>query len=481
MSRRAEVIIDVKTEISQVKQSAQQMEKIFSSLNLSPTLQKTVNSTFSELTKNIRNFEVAASKSTNSLSDFNKIQRNLEKVNDSFTKLKLIQKDLGDSDLKKLLPDDVIDKYKKLEDMLKRVNNLQAKDNSKAIKTATNKYEEQQRKVTQLEGKIKGLNKENASLTASLGKKGAKKTGLYAELENAEKKAEELGQKLSEVQKPSGSGKGRYQVLNAQYKAAQTEVNRLTKTIGENEDTIRSNRAEVKKYKEELNSGNSILVDLKQKLDQLSASDVDSGALTKLREDLAQLKGVKLDDIPKDLNGIKSALKDSLSSTQNIDTIKQIFQQLGYSAEEVEKYLGGVNEKLQETGSKASYLAQVNSEMDQFKSRLTYFFSAMNGFQLFKNAVRSAYNSIKELDAAMTEMAVVTEYSVGDLWKQMPQYAANANKLGTSTLDVYKSMVLYTQQGLKMAEATQLSNETLKMARIAGLDGAEATDLMTAA
>ena len=142
MSRRAEVIIDVKTEISQVKQSAQQMEKIFSSLNLSPTLQKTVNSTFSELTKNIRNFEVAASKSTNSLSDFNKIQRNLEKVNDSFTKLKLIQKDLGDSDLKKLLPDDVIDKYKKLEDMLKRVNNLQAKDNSKAIKTATNKYEE---------------------------------------------------------------------------------------------------------------------------------------------------------------------------------------------------------------------------------------------------------------------------------------------------------------------------------------------------
>ena len=38
-------------------------------------------------------------------------------------------------------------------------------------------------------------------------------------------------------------------------------------------------------------------------------------------------------------------------------------------------------------------------------------------------------------------------------------------------------MVLYTQQGLKMSEATQLSTETMKMARIAGLEGAEATDL----
>jgi TP901 family phage tail tape measure protein len=56
-----------------------------------------------------------------------------------------------------------------------------------------------------------------------------------------------------------------------------------------------------------------------------------------------------------------------------------------------------------------------------------------------------------------------------------------AKELGVSMQGVYEASTLYYQQGLKTEEVMALTNETLKMARIAGLDCAEATDLMTAA
>jgi hypothetical protein len=36
--------------------------------------------------------------------------------------------------------------------------------------------------------------------------------------------------------------------------------------------------------------------------------------------------------------------------------------------------------------------------------------------QLVRRAITSAFNTIKELDKAMTETAVVTNFSVGDMW-----------------------------------------------------------------
>ena len=101
--------------------------------------------------------------------------------------------------------------------------------------------------------------------------------------------------------------------------------------------------------------------------------------------------------------------------------------------------------------------------------------------QVLRSALRSAMDTIKELDATMTEMSVVTDLSVGDYWDQLPEYTKRANELGLAINDVYKADTLFYQQGLKTNEVVELSTETMKMAKIAGLDTAEATDRMTAA
>jgi hypothetical protein len=89
--------------------------------------------------------------------------------------------------------------------------------------------------------------------------------------------------------------------------------------------------------------------------------------------------------------------------------------------------------------------------------------------------------TVKELDATMTEAAVVTEFDVSDMWDKLPTYSAQAQKLGVSINGMYKATTLYYQQGLKTNEAMALGVETMKMAKIAGMESADATKAMTAA
>ena len=126
-------------------------------------------------------------------------------------------------------------------------------------------------------------------------------------------------------------------------------------------------------------------------------------------------------------------------------------------------------------------LVQEQNSIDQLKNRLVSFFSIGTVIQTFRRAIRVAYESVKELDAVMTETAVVTEFDVGDMWEQLPQYTDMANKLGASVKGAYETLTLFYQQGLNTEQAIQLGTETMKMARIANLDYATATDYMTAA
>lgn len=473
MSKNQQTIVfNIEAEINQVKQAATDMEKTFKNLNLSQSTQKALNNVFSDLIKNIKDFEVASEKGFSSLKDVDKAQKNLEKINDGFTKLKLINKDLGNSDLKKILPDNLVKKYKSLAEMLKKVNTLQSKDNSKAIQAATNKYEAQAKTVNKTSGQLEGLRKENISLGGSL-------SGFKKGLENAQAAATKLVKDMSALEKVGVSKKSvEYIDLKKQYDQLQDKIKRYNKVIDENTTKIASNKADIKRLTEELKAEQETLTTLDNKLKTLTSQRINTEELTKFRQELANLTaGGDINKIPQDLEGIKASIIKAANSSKELEAIKTALEKIGLNSKQASQALEVMRNGVHEVGETQKNIAQVNSEMDQLKSRLTYFFSAINGVQLFKRAIRSAYESVKELDAAITEMAVVTDYSINDIWGNIPQYTKTATELGATTKDVINSMVLYTQQGLNMSQATELSTQTMKMARIAGLEGAEATDL----
>jgi TP901 family phage tail tape measure protein len=119
--------------------------------------------------------------------------------------------------------------------------------------------------------------------------------------------------------------------------------------------------------------------------------------------------------------------------------------------------------------------------MENLQYQIRDFFSVSNTIQIFKRTIRDAFDTVKELDAVMTETAVVTDFTVSDMWDKLPEYAKNASALGSSISSLYKATTLYYQQGLGDVAAMDVGTETMKMARIANMEAADATEAMTAA
>ena len=126
-------------------------------------------------------------------------------------------------------------------------------------------------------------------------------------------------------------------------------------------------------------------------------------------------------------------------------------------------------------------LQGITAQVDSFLSRVTSITTISGAFLLLKKSVRSAYEDVKELDAAMNSIAIVTDFTTKELWKQVDVYTKLAQEIGVSLVGVYDVQKLYYQQGRDAADVATLTTETLKFARIAEMDYAEATDAMTVA
>lgn len=215
-------------------------------------------------------------------------------------------------------------------------------------------------------------------------------------------------------------------------------------------------------------------------LEQLGLGKDETGKvitdINKIREALSQaFNGEALDNAKTGIEATRIQI-ENLSTAQVEDLIKQ-FEELGLvirtgATQEMPRMQRGLDDTVESS-------KHLNSELDQFKNRIAYFFGMNNAVRLFQRALRSAYDTVRDLDKVMTETAVVTDFSVSDMWAQLPEYTARANELGVTIHDVYEASTLYYQQGLKTNEVMAVTNATLRMARIAGLDAAEATDRVT--
>lgn len=277
------------------------------------------------------------------------------------------------------------------------------------------------------------------------------------------------------------------EVLNTSFSSGNLKFPALSK-IGEelsnafsssDFSTFNNKIAELKDRITSLSSVNRL--DLAHKLgmkDTITDVDKADRYIVKFLNDISLYKPAvaSIDNIKTKITETKDAIKDmeSASSKRGFASFQEIETYINGARQSMLNFDGTIND----AGNSAIKMAD---QVKQLQKSTEYFFGLRNMVNLLKRGAREAFNVIKELDAAMTETAVVTTYSVGDMWDMLPEYTANANALGASVLDMYKATTLYYQQGLENTQALGLANETLKMAKIAGLEAADATDAMTAA
>lgn len=205
--------------------------------------------------------------------------------------------------------------------------------------------------------------------------------------------------------------------------------------------------------------------------------DVYKGFIDNLREKINKLS--QTPDLEQIIQKIKELKKEQ--GTIQITELEKFVQTFQNGKTAVEGFGQSFRKFSQETEQSAKSVFNLGSEIEQLKHRVTYFFGLTNSVMLLRRALKQAMNTVKELDAVMTETAVVTDFSVGDMWDKLPEYSQQATALGASIKDLYAATTLYYQQGLKSNEAMGVGVETMKMARIAGMEASDATQAMTAA
>lgn len=373
--------------------------------------------------------------------------------------------------------DELINKERALAKVSKEKADLEAKmsKNKTIQETADASAKAISKEIVQIQAKLKALGTEEDAIKR---------------VEAARKAAEAAkasGASPAEISFESGIGDAQRHL---------DDIRATTAALMDKEQAQAAATATASKYSKMLQQDNVRLQGLTTSYDKLeqevkdleaamkSGSSKQQTAAWKELRQAAESLGVSMDGIP--VRRSQKAIDELLSRLNALE-------EDGYKDLEVaiEQYTNDVREVATANEQASASIARGNEEYreqkqimadrDAFVQRIKDFVGLKGAAMLARTALRSAMESVKELDAAMTEMSVVTDLSVGDYWEQLPEYTERASALGLSIKDAYEAATLFYQQGLKTNEVVAISNETLKMARIAGLSAEDATNKMTAA
>lgn len=141
------------------------------------------------------------------------------------------------------------------------------------------------------------------------------------------------------------------------------------------------------------------------------------------------------------LNAQVEAERERALATSNLEnSIEDLNRTSNEQRKNDEEHISNVQEQIQENN-------QLNDSFNRLKENVKMFLSISNGFRLLKQVIRSTFEDVKELDKAFASIAMVTDYSVQEMWSSYNDYAEMANRLGQSTKDVIASSALFYQQG----------------------------------
>ena len=237
---------------------------------------------------------------------------------------------------------------------------------------------------------------------------------------------------------------------------------------------------------------------LKNTRNQVASIEGELKKLTEQREQIATRAAAaseKAGALQSGANTYNNVINDFQAKLSGLDKrISDIENQLGLVkgnlADKTKELTGGEGRKSAAnldaaTTAAENYHKELNKVMSAEKmlgsiqTLITRWFSVYGVIRMIRQAFKSMVSDIKQLDSTINKISIVTNFSMDQLWAQIPQYTALAQKYGVAISGVYEVSQLYYQQGLKTAEVNELTASTLQLAKISGLDYSTATNYMT--
>ena len=486
--------VDVKANVGSIKSLTSQIQSSLNGLSLPKGIAAELDKELIKLNKQITNYQAAMStmsKGPSNKKESTAFSNSWAQIDTTIAKINGLMQELGNMPGLEIVSKESLknmneltkasEKYQQVVEKVRASENYQKK--GKEIK-------DQQNWIRSLEKAYQGF---QTDLAKNRGKREAaqfdlaKNFGLdesaLKNVDNLIRQAENRKKELERVFSLQSGGKNRANALKdlgLTESGAMAELDSIKekyRLLNEFKTSLSSetgDQTRIQVNAQQLDEARTKIEALKQELQTIETSG-SKQAFADLAKQVETIIGVK----PTNLEHIKNILADF--DMKNIANGAAAFDGIAKSMDGVSQQAENTRSKVESVNQAFNGMMTKEQDLANFTHRLGSFFSLAGITQSVRRVVRDVTNAIKELDSVMTETAVVTDFTISDMWEKLPQYTKQASKLGTSVASLYEATTLYYQQGLGDQAAMDVGVETMKMARIAGMEAEEATTAMTAA
>lgn len=504
----AGMTIDYSVRLQVIKSSIDDLQKVLDKLEPNSAGFNRLNKVIKSMRREVESFQVQAAKGFDSQQDFNKAGRSLSKIEDSLIRVDDIMDGLKFSDIK-LTPEQI----KSFARITEEIRNA-----SQAVDEAKKKFKEGLIADSATRSILTGIDPKliEKDLDTIVGKVGeaAERAGIkvmeaqdkYGLLKGTQEKiggltqggisVDTLGQNVFDrffketknglsfkaTSKNSATGSIKADFLNylkEEFKLTQEDIDGIVSSLPKNftakdlsERFLGMGREieEARKQVDEARSRLEAIQNVKQQFEAGYLRDDTGQALGVLAKAEDEARKV-IDEGTEALKRQQNALRDNVRRAEEKTTADASIKQASQS----------LRDELDKTNNTYLKIQQTQRNFNSIKMAITNFMGFTQVLNLTRNAIRNAMNHIKQLDATMNGISIVTKMTTADLWKQIDVYSDIAQKYGVSIQGVYDVSKIYYQAGYETNDVLTLMNETLKLSKVSGLDYAKATDYMMTA
>lgn len=455
-SNKERMTIDITSNISGFLSNLRTLRTEISKIRLPESTGKSLETEFDRLTKSVQDFGQKTSTAV-SLADMGKLSTSLNTIERNFKTLSATVSSLGalgNDQLLNLLPEETVRTIRSAESALK------------TFRSAIQQAETPTRELAQAQQRLNSLQED---FTKAQSKKQVS-TDIYTKQEEqVNKLLTRLGEaqnRLTEIRKlyqsrgwnPDSTRANSNAVLGTQLEISSGELTSVREMTAEVErlqaQYLRASEAQSRmittddyqNLQIQVNRAAQEVSHLSNEFDSIRTERIET-AFSDLRNSLSDIQGLDLTGINtvNDIGLLETRIQQLsdgalLEVRDRIDNWKTSLNNMGPQINSFRTTVDNANTSLETSAERARELGNVRQHILQF-------FGIEGAINVFRRAITDAFQTIQDLDAAMTETAVVTDFTVGDMWNEMPRYTEAANELGATTLGAYETMTLFYQQG----------------------------------
>ena len=512
LSNSAQITINVGAKLQVLQSSVDEIQKILDKLEPNSQPFKRLSSVITNVRNDMEKLQIQTSKGFVSQSQFNQTERTIDKIEGSLSRTKIILDSLKFKDIK--LTKSQEDTFKNFEQEIEKIEEryAEAKENIKKglfsdsnlnatliriDKNAINKDLEDvekivSRRANSIRTELAFMDQNLKQLQASVNK-----GSRAAELTKGGFTQASLGEDLFKkyLYTKNGDTLLKPGALKEQF------LRELAQEFDINPDELTSlSNLTFKKIQEafkEMGAGTRAnpfagitegLENQQKKLADLSADFVVTqnfaNSIGILQQKFAELNGEQgaITVTTEQYNQALSVVAETIGNTK--EKILEEARALALHEDQSKKNnqaLEQLRQALSETNAEFLKQQRQLQTFNSIKSAVVNFMGFNQVLNITRTAIREAINHIKELDTTMNGIAIVTDMTTADLWKQVDAYSSMAQKYGVTIQGAYEVSKIYYQAGYETNEVLTLMDETLKLSKISGLDYATTTDYMMTA